>query len=196
MTRQWFLALERLAEELCDVQWENKEPFCYLFWSSKKGAPKWLLFKLSCMWLNPFFDAYWWFPEGNTYPCLLGLQTDHFLLFLFWLWVSIALRPPCSCPSVKLIKPDLNTVTYTGKWWLGSTWRKGRASWLKCLCCPQQKTPTMKVLHMEKSCQLFHRKDHSLVLSPLEQNAEKPGEVSCLFVHWAWFKNGRQSLNL
>lgn len=65
---------------------------------------------------------------------------------------------PCSCPSVKLIKPDLSTVMYTGKWWLGSVWRKGCASWLKCLCCPQKKTLTMRVLNMEKSCQFFHRK--------------------------------------
>jgi len=41
---------------------------------------------------------------------------------------------------------------------------------------------TMKVLHVEKICQIFHRKDHSLLLSPSEHNAEKSRKVSSWFV--------------
>lgn len=56
------------------------------------------------------------------------------VLIIFFYFCSGSGCPwPCSCPSVELIKSNLNTVTYTGRRWLGSTWRKGCASWLKCL---------------------------------------------------------------
>lgn len=70
---------------------------------------------------------------------------------------------PCSCPSVKLIKPDLNTEVFTGERWLGSAWRKGCASRFKCLCSLSRKLWQWESYTWKKAVNFSTKKNPNLL---------------------------------